>query len=622
MRTLRTTAVLALSALLAACGGSGGSSGPDQGAVATDPSMATGTVTGFGPTLTVDGVSYDASAATVSDDTDPASPAPASASDLTIGQQVELVLHGGRPTHVGINATLVGLIDPGSLDTTAGRFTVLDQAVTYSQSGDAATRLVGVKDASGLGVGRLVTVHGVVDATGAVAARLVVVMPKDAPLVQRVRGVAQGVDAAAKTLKIGRLTVGYAKAKLLPEGAVPADGDAVVVFSRQATTGTSPELLLAADTVRVIHARTQQVAVRLGGPVTAVTPVSGQAIPNLELAGLKVDASRAKLAAGTSADALVVGAVVRVDGTVEAGVVMAAEIAVVPREVEHRVVLVGQVSAFAGIDSFVVRGATVDGSKATFTPGSSAEQLADGVAVTVLGHVSGSVIVADQITVFLPPPQVPTTLVGVVSGLDAAAKTFRLAGLEMRLDAAVTYEGGVAADLLDGARVRVTGVFDGKVLLVKKVELVKEPARRQTLAGVVSGLDADSFVVDDTTVTVTSKTDVVNGPLADGQRVFVLAQAEGGAVVALRVEVVREVPPVCGKGYGCAVANAVHFTGAVSAITGAATFKVDGGPTIDASKAEFLPKGKSVADLAVGQVVTVGGTMSDGVVTATVVLVQ
>jgi hypothetical protein len=633
MRTLRITVACTLSAVLAACGASQpqpGAGGADQ--AAASPATASGTITGFGSTLDVDGVAYDVTGATVSDDTDPASPAVATLADLQLGQRVDVELDSScHLSHIRIDASVVGLVDPGSLDTTAGRFAVLAQPVSFQASGDRATLFVGVKDASGLAAGQQVVVHGKLDAQGVIAARLVVVLPQGVPLRERVRGVVAGASidpavdpsvapapraaAATRTFKLGALTVDYTGAKVLPTGAKIADGETVVVFSRQPTTGTPPALVLKADTVLVRHHHPRAVVVRIGGPITHVTPVAGQALPDLTVDGVEVLTSTARLASGTTAAALVVGALVRVDGTLAGRVLTATEIEVLPAPVRH-VFLAGQVSSFTGVSSFVVRGTTVDASSATFTDGATAEQLADGVSVAIVGHVSGSVVVAEHVTIFQPPPKRLLTFTGVVSHYDPTAKdaTFRVLGIPMKLGNGVTFAGGTAEDFVNGARVQVTGSQDGPLFVVTAVKLLgHEPLPPVQLTGVVSDLTADAFVLNNATVSVTASTEIENGPLANGKRVFVLAQrSSAGALVALRVYVVPDHSPGGGGSdlpcpdAGAGAACAVLFTGPVTAITGETTFTVDA-TVVDASKATFSPAGKTMKDLAVGTVVIVGG---------------
>lgn len=645
MRPNRFTTACALSALLAACAGSQPATDAGNGGTpdAAAPASGSGTITGFGAELIVDGVPYDVTGATVTDDTDPANPATGTLDDLRIGQHVDVELASTcRLSHIAIHATVMGLVDPGSIDTAAHRFTVLGQTVTFSPApigttdarrAGPATLFVGVQDAAGLGAGQLVKVHGAVDAQGVVAARLVVVLPEGTPLLQRVSGVVSGADAAARTFKIGALTVAHGGAKVLPRDAKIVDGEPVVVFSRKATTGTAPALTLPADTVHVRRDHFKVVTIRLGGPILAVTPVEGQAIPNLALQGVKVDSARATLEDGTTAGDLVVGAVVRVEGTLADGVLTAREIAVVPDHAQRKVVLAGQVSSFVSVRSFVVHGTTVDASQAAFAEGSSAAQLADGVRVLVVGHVSGAGVVADQVTVLPPPEKLAMTLVGVVDcDPDGASttRTFRLHGTELRLDPDVVWTGGSASDLVDGALVRVTGTFEGRVFVATAVQFLGEPAIARPplhLAGVISGVTADGFVLNNVTIGITSSTEIVNGPLRNGQRVLVIAEKGASGLVARSVQVHArhlddgeiDPQPIGTSGHvdhpGVPVPE---LTGPVSAVMGATTIKVDA-QLVDVSRATFLPAGRSAKDLAVGRIVTVSGAVAKGVLTAWVV---
>ena len=133
-----------------------------------------GSITGFGSVF-VDGAEYDDTAATVSDDTDPANPVASTLDALAIGQSVDLSLDSaGRFRHLGIGATLAGPIDAGSIDPNdagssnmvANSFTILGQTVTFVPSGAGATLFVGVTDSTQLMDGQQVLVHGPLDASG------------------------------------------------------------------------------------------------------------------------------------------------------------------------------------------------------------------------------------------------------------------------------------------------------------------------------------------------------------------------------------------------------------------------------------------------------------------------
>ena len=158
-------------------------------------------------------------------------------------------------------------------------------------------------------------------------------------------------------------TISYGTAKILPAGAVIADGARVIVFADAVPTGTAPNLTLTAATVAVPSAELANKVIRLGGPITVVTPVSGQTLPNFTVDGINVDSSKASLKVGTTSAQLVVGAIVRVEGTLSAGTLEATEIEVVPPSAEREVILFGPISDFTSPSSFVVRGTAVDGAR-------------------------------------------------------------------------------------------------------------------------------------------------------------------------------------------------------------------------------------------------------------------
>ena len=64
---------------------------------------------------------------------------------------------------------------------------------------------------------------------------------------------------------------------------------------------------MTAATVAVPSAELANKVIRLGGPITVVTPVSGQTLPNFTVDGINVDSSKASLKVGTTSAQLVVG---------------------------------------------------------------------------------------------------------------------------------------------------------------------------------------------------------------------------------------------------------------------------------------------------------------------------
>jgi hypothetical protein len=594
--------------------GTTGSSGP-TGTTDTSAALVSGTITGFG-SIFVDGVEYDDSAATVSNAIDPANPTPATNADLALGQQVELQLSGGKVAQAEVQATVLGSIDAGSINpndagTTnpvANSFTVLGQTVTFATSGPTATVFDGVTDATRLQDGQRVAVYGTVDDKGNVAATRIGVVPAANGTGVHVAGVVANANAAGHTFTIGQLTVDDSAATIVPPGATITDGEKVFVFSDQLPTGTAPSQALKAKTIRVFSAALAGKPVVIGGPISAVTPVAGQAVPNFVVQGIPVDASKATLGGGATAADVKVGAQVRVVGTMSGDTLAATLVLVVPTAPARPAVLVGEVTSYVSLSSFVVRGVPVDGSQATFTNGDPT-QLGNGSLVAIEGHVASAVVVADRIAFRNPPTGTELHLAGKVADYDPAAGTFSLLGIAMKLAPTATFTGGTSANFVNGALVEVTGSFDSKIFNVTAVRFpTPVTASAATLVGTVSDLSPTtgvptSFVANNTPISVSSTTTITNGPLADGQVVVVTGQLDPTTktIAATNITVLS--------------ATSVHLVGAISTMTGATSFTIRG-QAVDASKATFVPSSATAADLAVGKVVLVTGTLSNGVVIA------
>jgi hypothetical protein len=577
--------------------------------------VVSGTVTGLGSVI-VDGMAYDDSAATVSNGTDPAQPTPATPADLALGQQVQLTLSGGKVAQAEVQTTVLGPIDagsinpndPGTTNAVPNSFTVLGQTVTFATEGASATMFEGVSDPTKLQDGQRVAVHGTVDDKGNVAATRIVVVPAASAQEARVAGVVANTNATAHTFTIGTLTIDDSAATIVPAGATIKDGEKVFAFSNQVPSGTAPSQTLKATTIRVLPAALEGKPVIIGGPITAVTPVANQAVPNFVVQGIPVDASKATLEGSANPGDVKVGAQVRVEGTMSNGTLAATRIVVIPAAPQRPAVLVGEVTSYVSPASFVVRGVPVDGSQATFTNG-DATQLGNGSLVAVEGHVASNVVVADKITFHNPPQGVQTHLAGKVTGYDSAAGTFSLLGIGMKLAPGATFTGGTSANFVNGALVEVTGSFDGGVFNVTAVSF-PPPATTPTvtLVGTLSDLTPTTgaptgFDVNGSKVGVSSSTTIRNGPLADGQSVVVTGHLDPATqtIAATSVEVLP--------------AGNVHLVGAISNMTGATSFTVSG-QAVDASKATFVPSTATAADLAVGKVVLVTGTLSNNVVVA------
>ncbi len=233
MTTFLRTRLAALAGavwLFAACGGGGGSGG--TAAVADNDESVSGIVTGFGSVL-VDGVRYDDSAARVIRDEDPSQPRDVSSSEVKLGMRVELESSGSQARTIAFGAEVAGRIT----SLVAGGFVVAGQTVKVSDDPSSPTVFDDVSGLSALVVGDRVEVHGQRDAAGVViASRIERRNGASVPFV-RVVGSVGALDAAGSSFRLGALRVDYASARLWPTGAILADGLRVVVWSDAAPVG-------------------------------------------------------------------------------------------------------------------------------------------------------------------------------------------------------------------------------------------------------------------------------------------------------------------------------------------------------------------------------------------------
>jgi hypothetical protein len=580
----------ALAALLAACGGGSPTTPPP----ATDQVTVSGTVTGLG-TAAIDGVNYDDGQAVVALDVDPRAETPATLADLKIGMQVEGAVRDGRLTKVFVRATAIGPVE--SIDLAAATFKVVGQTVKVIMSGDGRTMFEGATGLADLKVGDWVEVHGTIDADKNILATRVEVESPTGEIKVRAGGIATNVDDTAKTFKLGDLTVDYKNAVIRPEGARIENDVLVFVFSDQLPVGDT----LTAKAVRVAKPSLDRRRFVVGGLVTD----AGADGKTFRVNGIAVDASDAELKGGqnpTFADIRNM-ALVRVEGTLSgtggAVVLKATRVWIIPASEQRRIVLAGQVTDFVSAASFRVRGTPIDADTATFRNGSK-DDLDNGAFVLVKGRIDGDVVRADEVIFGVPPKDVAFRLLGVVKDFDPAAKTFTLLGIPMRLADAAKFEGGTPADFGNGDLVEVKGAFDGIAFVVAEVRFLSALQPAIFAEGVIANVTATSFELNGATFKLTSTTRIVNGPLANGQRVEVVAHWVGGEAVADRVEV--QVPGASAR-----------LMGPIADFVSKADFKVQG-VTVDASAATF--EGGTEADLANGRFVRVVGALDAGTVRA------
>jgi hypothetical protein len=392
-RSRRASAWAALSVsfagvvVLAACGGGGGDAPAPVPPTTTAASVyASGPVSGFG-SIIINGVRFDDSAATISDDDGRVM----AEAEVHLGFQVEVEgQHGSDDAHglahaIHVHSALIGPVT--AVDTLAGTLTVLGQTVTANAQTAFDTAL-----ASGLAsvaTGAVVQVHGQFDSASNsyVATRIEL----DAAATHyKIRGTITALDATARTLSIGATAVDFSTTTGVPTDL--AVGKLVAI--RLATTPVNGVWTANAifDGQRLIH---DHDVAHLRGVISAFTSAT-----QFSVDGNPVDASSATFPHGQAG--VVLGATVEVEGQLVAGVVVAREVGV-ENEHQHdgsRVELHGTISALdTTAQTFVVRGVTVSyAGSAEFHDGSAAT-LANGLFVEVRGGFSadGTTVVATRI---------------------------------------------------------------------------------------------------------------------------------------------------------------------------------------------------------------------------------
>lgn len=597
-----------VSALLAACGGGGDSTTtPAPAPVPVDQSMVVaGTVTGFDGVV-IDGVSYSAANAVVALDIDPRSETAGTMADVKLGQQVEAALDAGGVTKLLVRATAIGPVE--SISAATNSFKVLGQTIKVVTAAPGMTMFEGVDNLTGLGVGNWVEVHGALDADKNIVATRVEVKLASGTVGVRAGGLIKDFNAAAKTFKLGDLTVNYTNAALLPADAVLANDVFVFVYSDTLPTAGT----LAAKAVRVVRLPTLEGRrFTIGGLVTDAA-VDGK---TFKVNGIRINAANAELKGGqnpTFADIRNM-ALVRVEGslggTPGALVISATRVWIIPASEQRRVMLAGQVTSYVSAASFKVQGVPVNADTAVFRGGVKAD-LKDGAFVLIKGRIDGALVKADEVEFSTPPRDTPIRLLGVVSDYVPAAgatlASFKLLGIPMQLAANATFVGGTRADFGNGDLVEVRGAFNGVAFIVSEVQFRPTAIVPMIyLEGVISNVSATGFTLNGAPIVVNAQTQIVNGPLVNGQRVEVKARLEGALVVAVEVEV--QVPSIMAR-----------LMGPISALsTSAKTFVVQGQTVVYGATTQY--RGGAEADLANGRMVRVEGSLAAGKVNATGVM--
>jgi hypothetical protein len=390
--------------LLAACGGGGdgavGSGGTGtatptvgSGTASATPAVSAGTISGFGSVI-VNGVRYDDAKATVIDDAG----AVRGSASLRLGMQVEV---RGSDNADGLSGTAdsIRVSDEArgpvsAIDVAAGTLRVLGIPVKVG----TATIYDGVTGLAGLALGDIVEVHGRADrSTDLVSATRVQKLPAYvAGAVLDARATLRNLNRTALTFSLGAMTIDYSRANydratLTGLASGPGDGLRIRATAARLPAGSTWQvdtlaLVPAADTSGVSSASLE------GKIADFVAPA------RFTVDGVPVDASAATVSGGSAA-AFANGLEVHVRGTMVAGVLKAASVAIEvedPAGTEFEVK--GPITAFVSSANFTVRGVVVDasGTGVSFS-GGTARDLALGRTVEVHGRILGSVARATEV---------------------------------------------------------------------------------------------------------------------------------------------------------------------------------------------------------------------------------
>ena len=269
-------------------------------------------------------------------------------------------------------------------------------------------------------------------------------------------------------------------------------------------------------------------------------------------------------------------------------------------------------------DGFVVAGQTVkissDPANPTVFEGTGA---LSGLAVNDRVEVHGKrdaagAIVASRVERKDPSAVTAVRVLGTVSGHNATDKSFTLAGLLVKYDAATRLL-PTGATLSDGQRVAVwsNAPLSGNTLTARSIVVKRHnlsDSDRARIGGFIRNLDfaARTFSIDGIDVDASGATyqKGTAADLANGRKVRVWGTFAAGKLTASEVRFVRD--------QGDAT---VELTGVVTDYAGGA-FKVRGVP-IDASGAGIEFRNGSKANLANGVLVKLQGTVSGTVVLPT-----
>ncbi len=397
-RLLAGLAVTALAALVIGCGGGGSDTAATTGS-STAPTVAAtgytqGTVSGFG-SVVVNGVRFDDSSATVTDDA--GTKTAASAGSLKLGMCVE-VDHSAvdsSTTSATAAAFRYGSLVLGpvsAVNAAASTITVLGQVVDVGSATVFDDALAA--GLSAVTVGALVEVHGLLNsATGHITATRI--ESETAATAYKLRGTVAALDTAAKTFSINGTLISYSGLVSTLVPTTLANGSTLRVLL--ATAQVNGQWVAQSLGIKATTKPADNTAAQLRGSISAFTSAT-----SFTVGGLVVDATNASFPDGSTGLAL--GVQVEVQGTVRNGVLVATKVSLESKhrgDDSHALQLIGAITALdSTAKTFVVRGVTVSRSSATVYVNGVEADLAVGRKVHVKGTLGStrSQVLASQIS--------------------------------------------------------------------------------------------------------------------------------------------------------------------------------------------------------------------------------
>ena len=305
-----------------------------------------------------------------------------------------------------------------------------------------------------LGLGMVIEVRGDIDSTGLAGTADTIKVFSEA------RGTVAGLSTSGFTL-LG-LPVRTTVNTVYEEAAAVADGDYVEVYGLyDRSTGTL--------TATRIERKAPGADYKVRGTIAALDA----AAKRFQLGTLTVDYS----AASPAPTGLANGVQVRVRASSEpvSGVLAATRVDVVATPDlgdVSKVEIEGVVDRFASLADFSVDGVRVDASKATLEGGTLAD-LTVGRRVEVEGPVQAGVVAASKVEFEDDDATSEFELKGLISGFVDVGH-FIVRATPVDASGSVTYEGGSALNLRDGACVEVKGTLQstptGSKVLASKIQ--------------------------------------------------------------------------------------------------------------------------------------------------------